>query len=72
MSRKEEAVAEVEVVPDRSGRLKRLWMMASARWEAEVAMVGDGGVVRRPMGAAKQVKGNASRASTVRRIIGRS
>jgi hypothetical protein len=28
--------------------------------------------VRRPMGAAKQVKGNASRASTVRRIIGRS
>ena len=46
MSRKEEAVAKVEVVPDRSGRLKRLWMMASARWEAEVAMVGDGGVVR--------------------------
>ena len=70
MSRKEEAVAKVEVVPDRSGRLKRLWMMASARWEAEVAMVGDGGVVRRP--TAKQVKGIASRASTERWIIGRS
>ena len=63
MSRKE-AVAEVGL--DRSGRLKRLWMMRSARWEAEVATLGDGGVARRPTGAAKQVKGSASRANPVR------